>query len=433
VSRAGSDFGDTLNQKIQKGNVIVANKVIVRAIPQSDSFEWAALSGDGIQASFSESVRGTLADLADTVKQFTTQVQLVFLVPAVDALVRVFDFTDKERKHVLKTIPYLIEDDLLGEADDLHIVHGKAKQNQITVAAIDEHCLQHWLDQFSSAGIKIDACVPEQCFLPSGGHEWVMYYSDGRFMVRFNERQRFAFDADAIELALQIATNGWSELPTAIDLRVSQNEDQHDAEQLLPAPLRQIVSVTVQPWLELYSQYEQQATSWNFLQGKFARLQQWNSYWNLLKVPVLVLVAAFFIQLTIAAIEYSSLKSQNLASRAQLDAAFREIFPRGQIVDHRRQVENELKRLKGGAGSGGFVALLQKVGGVLITAQGLNIQSLTYDSKNGELRLDVLVRDYPQVETILKGVKREGLDAELQSSNAQGSELRARLTISGAQ
>lgn len=411
----------------------MANKLIVRAIPQSDSFEWAAVSADGARAVPSESIRGTLADLAATMKEFTSQVQLVFLVPAVDALVRVFDFTDKERKHVLKTIPYMIEDDLLGEADDLHIVHGKARQNQITVAAIDEHCLQQWLDQFSDVGLKVDACVPEQCFLPPGGHEWVMYYSDGRFMVRFTERERFAFDADAIELALQIATNGWAELPAAIDLRVSQDEDRHDAVQLLPSPLHHLVSVTVQPWPQLYSQYEQQATSWNFLQGKFARMQQWNAYWQLVKVPALVLVAAYLIQLTIAAVEFASLKSQNLESRKQLDAAFREIFPRGQIVDHRKQVENELKRLKGGAGSEGFVALLQKVGGVLITAQGLNIQSLTYDAKNGELRLDVLVRDYPQVETIIKGVKREGLEAELQSSNAQGSELRARLTISGAQ
>lgn len=409
----------------------MANKLIIRAIPQSDSFEWASLSDAGVAAAEGDCMRGTLSQLAATVRDFTAQVQLVFLVPAVDALVRVFDFTEKERKHVMKTIPYMLEEDLLGEADDLHFVHGKPKQNQITVAAIDERCLQRWLDQFSAAGLKPDICVPEQCFLPPGGHEWVMYYSDGRFMVRLGERERFAFDADAIELALQIATNAWADLPAAIDLRVSHEEEQHDAVQLLPAPLHHLVSVSVQPWQELYAQYETQASVWNLLQGKFAHIQQWSKYWNLWKVPALVLVVAYVVQLAIAGGEYLSLKNHNLTLRQQLDTTFREIFPRGQIVDHRRQIENELKRLKGGAGAGGFVALLQQVGGVLIGAQGLQIQSLTYDAKNSEMRVDLIVKDSPQIDAIIKGVERQGLNAELQSSNAQGQELRARLRIGG--
>jgi type II secretion system protein L len=408
----------------------VASKLIIRAIPQSDSFEWAALS-EGDSGTNSESVRGTLSQLTATVREFTAQVQLVFLVPAVDALVRVFDFTEKERKHVMKTIPYMLEEDLLGEADDLHFVHGKPKQNQITVAAIDEGCLQRWLGQFEAAGLKLDLCVPEQCFLPPGGHEWVFYYSDGRFMVRFSERERFAFDADAIELALQIATNDWADLPAAVDLRISTEDDQHDAVQLLPSQLHHLVSVSVQNWPQLYAQYESQANTWNLLQGKFARVQQWSKYWGAWKTPVLVLVIAYFVQLAIAGGEYVSLNKQNLAVRQQLDTTFREIFPRGQIVDHRRQVENELKRLKGGAGAGGFVALLQQVGGVLVTAKGLQIQSLTYDAKNSELRLDIVVKDSPQVDTIIKGVQRAGLNAELQSSNAQGQDVRARISITG--
>lgn len=408
----------------------MASKLIIRAIPQSDSFEWAALS-EGDSGAHSESMRGTLSQLAAAVREFTTHVQLVFLVPAVDALVRVFDFTEKERKHVMQTIPYMLEEDLLGEADDLHFVHGKARQNQITVAAIDENCLQRWLAQFEAAGLKLDLVVPEQFFLPPGGHEWVFHYSDGRFMARFSERERFAFDADAIELALQIATNGWTELPSAIDLRISAEDDRHDAVQLLPSPLHHLVTVSVQNWPELYAQYESQAGAWNFLQGRFAHIQQWNKYWNAWKTPVLVLVIAYFVQLAIAGGEYLSLNKQNLAVRQQLDATFREIFPRGQIVDHRRQVENELKRLKGGAGSGGFVGLLQQVGGILVGARGLQIQSLTYDAKNAELRLDVVVKDSPQVDAIIKGVQRAGLNAELQSSNAQGQDVRARLSITG--
>jgi len=408
----------------------VASKLIIRAIPQSDSFEWAALSEGGDDTG-GESMRGTMSQLAATVREFTTQVQLVFLVPAVDALVRVFDFTEKERKHVMKTIPYMLEEDLLGEADDLHFVHGKPKQNQIAVAAINEACLQRWLAQFDTAGLKLDICVPEQCFLPPGGHEWVCYYSDGRFMVRFSERERFAFDADAIELALQIATNSWAELPSAIDLRISNDDDRHDAVQLLPAQLHHLVTVSVQSWPQLFAQYEAQAGMWNFLQGKFAHVQQWSKYWQAWKIPVLVLVIAFVVQLAIAGGEYVSLSKQNIAVRQQLDAAFREIFPRGQITDHRRQVENELKRLKGGAGAGGFVALLQQVGGVVVGAKGLQIQSLTYDAKNAELRLDIVVKDSPQVDAIIKGVQRAGLNAELQSSNAQGQDIRARLSIKG--
>jgi len=406
----------------------VASKLIIRAIPQSDSFEWAALSEAGHSG---EAERGTLSQLAAIVREFTAHVQLVFLVPAVDALVRVFDFSEKERKHVMKTIPYLLEEDLLGEVDDLHFVHGKAKQNQITVAAIDEGRLQRWLSQFDAVGLKLDICVPEQCFLPSGGDEWVLYYSDGRFTVRLSERERFAFDADAIELALQVATKDWSELPAAIDLRISNEDDRHDAVQLLPSQLHHLVQVSVQDWSQLFAQYESQAGAWNFLQGKFAHVQQWGKYWQAWKVPVLVLVIAFVVQLAIAGGEYISLNKQNLAVHQQLDAAFREVFPRGQIVDHRRQVENELKRLKGGAGSGGFVGLLQQAGGVLVTAKGLQIQSLTYDAKNSELRLDVVVKDSPQVDAIIKGVQRAGLNAELQSSNAQGQDVRARLNISG--
>jgi len=192
-----------------------------------------------------------------------------------------------------------------------------------------------------------------------------------------------------------------------------------------------VVEVSVQDWPQLFAQYEAQAGTWNFLQGKFAHVQQWSKHWHAWKTPVLVLVIAYVVQLAIAGGEYISLNKQNVAVRQQLDAAFREVFPRGQIVDHRRQVENELKRLKGGAGTGGFVGLLQQVGGILVTAKGLQIQSLTFDAKNNELRLDVVVKDSPQVDAIIKGVQRAGLSAELQSSNAQGQDVRARLSISG--
>jgi general secretion pathway protein L len=429
VAGAAGILGDTLNGKNQQGIDTVASKLIIRAIPQSDSFEWAPLAEGAAGAG--QAVRGTLTQLAASLRDFTTQVQLVFLVPAVDALVRVFDFTEKERKHVVKTIPYMLEEDLLGEADDLHYVHGKPRQNQITVAAIDENCLANWLAQFEAAGLKLDYCVPEQCFLPPGGHEWVLHYSDGRFVVRFSDRERFAFDADAIELALQIASNDWADLPSAIDLRISHEDDRHDAVQLLPSQLHHLVTVTVQGWPELFARYESQAGTWNFLQGKFSRVQQWNKYWQLWKTPILVLVAAYVVQLAITGGEYLSLNKENLALRQQLDAAVREIFPRGQIVDHRRQVENELNRLKGGAGSAGFVAMLQQVGTALTSAKGLQIQSMTYDARNAELRLDTIVKDSAQVDAIIQGVQRAGLKAELQSSNAQGQDLRARLSITG--
>ncbi len=406
----------------------MSKRLAIKTNGDSDQYIWTELPGTSANAgALVQSAGGSLADL----KQYIGDghYQLIFLAPAGDVLVKTVEFSAQERKHILKTVPYLLEENLISDIDSLHIVMAKPGSDSLTVAAVDEENMAHWLALFEEAGLTLNLCLPEQLvLLPQ--QNWSLFYWDQQYLFRNQQGMVYVIDSANIEMAMNIATEQFAELPGTINLIVSDEMEKESALKGLPDALQHLVAVEVKPLQVSISEQLSFASTWNFMQGKFARTAQWTAIWKQWQIAVIMLAVAFVVHTGVSYGELQQLDAKNLTLRQEIEKIHRTIFPKGQIVDPKRQMETELKRLKGG-GSGGFVIILEKIGGAMNGATGLELNSISYDVKNGDVRLDLVVENFQEVEKIKAGVEKHGLMVELLNSNAQGQKVRARLRVKG--
>jgi general secretion pathway protein L len=401
----------------------VARRLVITTTQDPYIFSWCELgSGEtGFDAS-----HGTLVDIQQLVG--SEAVQLILLAPASDVLVKTIEFSDKERRHVMQTVPYMLEESLITDVEDMHIVMDKPRDNRLTVAAVDIRKIQFWLDLFAEAGLELHQCIPAQCVLLPPDQDWVLHYHEGEYLIRLSPTEVFTTDSNHIRLVMEIATQQFSEMPTRISLSISDDRDREIALGKLPEALQHLATVEHEPIDSLAQARLDSASTWNLLRGKFGRAQQWATLWAEWRGAIIFVSVVLVFQLAMNYGQYVRLDTENLELRKTMESVHREVFPKGQIVDSEKQFRNELRRLQGGGG-GSFVMRLSQMGDVLNKASGLEINSITYDEKNGDIRIDMVVDTYEDVEKITSSFDQAGLESELLNSNAQGEQIRARLRV----
>jgi type II secretion system protein L len=142
-----------------------------------------------------------------------------------------------------------------------------------------------------------------------------------------------------------------------------------------------------------------------------------------------VFVTAVLLQLLATGADYWLLQRENVALRTAVQDSYRQAYPRGAVVDAEKQLRRQLDALRGAGHSGGFVSLLERVGGVIAARPGTAIASINYSDKSGEMRLNILASDYEAVEQVRAGINKAGLEAVMENSSAQGDQVRARLRV----
>jgi type II secretion system protein L len=169
----------------------------------------------------------------------------------------------------------------------------------------------------------------------------------------------------------------------------------------------------------------------NMLQGMFAPRLPIGKWWRQWRGVAVVLALAIIVQLIATAVEYQSLKRDNLALRHAVEQRYRTVVPQGVISDVEKQLRQKLKALGATSVSSNFVGLMQQVGQAIASSEGTSIVSINYNDKSGSLRLNILAKDFATVEQVTSGLVAAGLTAVMESSNAQGDKVRARLRVQG--
>lgn len=394
----------------------------------ADTYQWSVTSEQG-------DIRhhhGDLAALAEFYRTASGIRHWILVAPALDVAARTLHFSDKERRHIRKAIPFLLEDELLTDADDIHFISGKIGKNSVDVVAVDQHSLQQWLDELQQQGIRPTHCIAEYQLLPDSDTEWQLFYLDQHFIVRTGQSPVLAFEAAHLPLSLELLTAHYASLPQSISLFAADADAQQQAKQYLPSALQHLVQEQLHDYAQSWQQqFSRTANVWNLLQGKFVRSREWLQTLKPWRWLAAALALACVLQTVLLFVDYRAEKQRNLALRQQMDTVFRKAFPQGQIVDHRRQMERLLNGLRGSGSNQAFIARLEKIGRVLDKHKVDMLNALNYENDKSEVRLDMLVANYDQLQSVINDLKALNFDVEIQNSNAQGEQLRARVRVSG--
>ena len=108
------------------------------------------------------------------------------IIDALDCAARKIVFAHKERKHIQKALPFLLEESVLTDIDNMHYVHSKPEQHFVDVQVLDKSFLEGQLAPFIEAGITIDHCYSEFNLLSKTCPDdaWQLVFLDNKFLIQ---------------------------------------------------------------------------------------------------------------------------------------------------------------------------------------------------------------------------------------------------------
>lgn len=347
----------------------------------------------------------------------------VFAVPGEQARLLRLSIAPEERRHFARSLPFMIEEELAQDVAELHFAHCALDKQEFAVAV----CAREAMEEYASLLAPyhgISRWVPEPLLLPWRPGEWCLVLEGEGAIVRTGQCEGFSVERAMLPtFLLSVLAEG--EPDTVVVYGESQSQDC----ELLPQALRERVQ-----WRrgDLYAATliaENPDPALNLRQGEFAQRLPLRRWWGQWRVAAVLFGAALCLHLLATWMDYRQLQAQNIALRTAVQDTYRQANPRGAIADPEKQLRRQLDALSGGGEGSGFVALLERVGGVIAGSEGTSIVSINYNDKAAEMRLNIVARDYGAVEKVRAGINSTGLEAVMENSNAQGDQVRARLRV----
>ena len=93
---------------------------------------------------------------------------VVVLVPAEDVLLTEAKIGARNRAQLLQAVPFAVEEQLLGNVEDLHFAAAASASGQTGIAVVTRERMRGWLDRLSAEGIRPDRLLPESLAVPPG-------------------------------------------------------------------------------------------------------------------------------------------------------------------------------------------------------------------------------------------------------------------------
>ena len=353
--------------------------------------------------------------------------RLVFAAPGEAVRLSSRTVLPEERKHLARALPFMIEEDVAEDIDAVHVVHAMRNAEEATVMLCSHAWMRRWQEDLADLP-RIDTWVPEPLLLPWRAGEWCLVFDADRVILRTGAATGTAVETALLPVYLT-ALLAQSGAPQAL---VVYGTDRQAELAQLPAPLEDLAQWRNGGFAAALWLHDVTRSLPSLLQGAYAPrlpLERWMRQW---RWPAAAIAAAFVLQMAATWTQYLRLAEDNRSLRAAIEQRYREVNPRGALVDPETQLRRQLDALTGAAQESAFTRTLETVGGVIAAQRGTDVASLNYDQRGGDIRLGLTAPDYAAVERIREALTQAGVEAALENSATAGDGVRARLRIGAA-
>ncbi len=362
-----------------------------------------------------ETVRATLAQ---------RRIAVCFAAPGADTRLLALPVAPEEKKHLVQSLPYALEDQVAVDVDSLHFASCPLQSELYAVAVVARARMEAWQALLADyPGVAL--WVPEPLLLPWQAGEWCLVVEGTSAVLRVGQCAGFTIETSLVHALAQSAM-AESGPPDAV---IVYGVDQAADTRLLPETLHAAVQWRRGNLCAALLLSEAPSVNLNLLQGDFAPRLPLRAWWQQWRAVAAVLACAFALQLGAEFAEYRNLAAQNTALRTAVEESYRRAFPQGNYVDAEKQLRRQLDALGGSGQASGFVGLLDRVGGAIAGMPGTSIASINYNDKGDEMRLNIIAANFEDVEQLRAKIHEAGLEATMESSNMQGTRVSARLRV----
>ncbi len=347
-----------------------------------------------------------------------------FAAPAAQVRLLRLELGTGERKHIAQSLPFLLEEQVASDIEQLHFAFTPLDRDHIAVAICALRDMERWQAQLADFP-GVHQWLPEPLLLPWREGEWCVVREGDAVTLRLGAAEGLGAETAMLPLLLEAAL-AERDAPAGL---VFYGADQEADLALLPATLRERAQWRRGGFAAALMLGGSGQVSLNLLQGVFSPRLPLGRWWREWRAVAAVFGIAFALQLVATGADYLALKRDNEALRAAITDSYRRAYPQGAVVDPEKQLQRQLAALRGSGETSGFTHLMEQVGAAVAGSGDTAVTTINYNDKSGEMRLSILAADFDTVEQIRADINRAGLKAVMESSSAQGGRVSARLRV----
>ncbi|MGD8111285.1 type II secretion system protein GspL [Vibrio sp. TRT 17S01] len=319
--------------------------------------------------------------------------QAVLLISAADVLLAEVDVPAGASRQFESMLPYLLEDDIAQDVDDLHFSVLEKRGDKAKICAVETQWLSETLTALKDLNVDVKRVLPDALALPElDGIAAVEL--DGQWLMKKDAFSALSVHSEWLEM---VAQSEW----------VKQDEEFLTLTSYSPLPELNLAEEqtwqTSEPKLVMQLLAEQAVKSKvNLLSGRFKPKSSLLRHWKVWQKAVVA--AAVFV---VIAGGYNLLKIQQYetqanAYRAESERIFRTVLPGKNKIPTvsylKRQLTDEASKLSGGGSGEGVLNWMVKLPQALSGIKGLKLNSFKYDQNRGEVRLEAQSQDFQSFE-----------------------------------
>lgn len=366
-----------------------------------------------------------------------------------DTLVtRQLSFQAKEKKHLQRLLPFMLEPELAADLSHVHVAHGKqrvlADEGRVSVAYTNKKSLQSAIQILENMGLELEEIYALPAALPTSQGAWTLLldrdlchlHADGLLCASVEPGLVLPL-IDAVLAGPQFAQTD-TELtvlvsaadihsPTLLQLYPSLSEHLG----LTQAGITVTQQVIPHVWSRLMLQGDDLV---NLRQGELAAPLRVAKYWKPLRTPLIAAMVAICVVIGSVFVETRINQHRFEALENQAEQRYRDVMPDGMLVDAVQQLTTQLSRYRAAGSSSGPVALLNAMLETFESAEGLNLHRLSYsinDQNTPELHMTISAPTTADILAINEQLSTKGWTAQAQNISRAGDVQQANLIVRG--
>ncbi len=353
--------------------------------------------------------------------------ELLLVINSVDISIKSITFSNEERKHILQTASYELEEQFITDIEQLHFSYAKPGDNELLLAVVDGRHMSAWMAPFQQEHINIVAVLPIAVAQGLDADKWTASASGDLISISLSENKNFTTSFEQARFAWDLATRDVEDLPKSITLFCDDDAVAQQIQDSLPSALQGLLEVQSKAWFEKSHWVGLKQSALNMLQGEFRPSVAWAKLWDFWKIPAYLALAMLCVFGLSAYIENYRLEAENLRIRQEMVAVYQEAFPNSHVSDPEKQMRSKMRESSTGVASSSFLPLFYQTAGALASFKSISLSTINYDSRNDELRADLVAAQFQDIEKIRQALSEVGIVADLVSSNSVEGGERARM------
>jgi general secretion pathway protein L len=362
------------------------------------------------------------AELSQLTEKAQTRTVVCFL-PSSDVLLKSLTVPGNSQRAIRMATPYILEDDLAQEVEQLFFAYATIKntlqEHNCFVAIVDRNQLALWQLWLADADITCKTMIPEVLALPDHSPNWSAITLGQQLILRQGVWQGISVDVPL-----------WPQLEKSLAEQL-QTQPQNNEQPLLPVIYN--YSTITTHYFDLKPQPEElplallakhaSAQKFNLLQGEF-QVKQTRSpiikTW--LSVAVIASIALLF-TLAVKIIKLQQLNNEIDQLENQIVSLYKTTFPetkRVNVATVSSQLKRKLAELGNNTSGQNFLIMLEKLKPAFTAVPTLKPESIKFDSRRNELRIQATANNYQAFELFKKELEKANFVVSQGALNNQG-------------